>query len=317
VKASLHAETGGQPVRTPFSRPSLRPYLAHEQRAADGRDGLTAHFLGTSSLLLSDGETTLLCDGFVTRPGLLRVALGRIAPDRTVVRAAVERLRARNLAAVFCAHSHYDHALDAPLWSLETGADLIGSESTANVGRGLGVPETSLRVVADGDTLGYGRFALTFLDSVHSPGDHYPGTVDRPLIPPARAGAWKTGTAYSVLVAHPRGRILLHASANHRPGMFGGPHADVVYLGVGSLGRQSPAFLDSYWTEVVRATGARRVVLVHWDDFFTSLSRPLRPMRSFADKFDVTMDRLLPLARRDGVDVVLPVAWQPADPLAD
>ncbi|MFF4963132.1 MBL fold metallo-hydrolase [Streptomyces sp. NPDC001222] len=304
-------------MRMPFGHPSLRHHLSYQQRPMTSDHGVVARFLGTSSVLLSDGETSVLSDGFVTRPGMLRVALGRIAPDRSLVHATIDRLRVKSLAAVVCAHSHYDHALDAPVWALETGAELVGSPSTANIGRGLGVPESSLRVVADGEAVSYGRFDLTFLDSVHSPGDRYPGTVDRPLVPPARAGAWKTGTAYSVLVAHPTGRILLHASANFRPGALRGRSADVVYLGIGNLGKQSTEFLRTYWDEVVAATGARRVVLVHWDDFFVGLHRPLRPMPYFLDDIDATMSRLLPLARRDGVDVVLPVAWQPSAPLAD
>lgn len=303
-------------MRLPLGHPSLRPYLAYKQPRGIAPNGVTAYFLGTSSVLFTDGETGVLADGFVTRPGLLRVGRGRIAPDRAIVRAAIDRLGVRELAAVFCAHSHYDHALDAPLWCRETGAELIGSESTANIGRGLGVPESALRVVAEGDTLRYGAFELTFVESVHSPGDHFPGTVDAPLVPPARAGEWKTGAAYSVLITHPRGRILLHASANFRPGMLAGRHADVVYLGVGVLGKQSPEFVERYWDEVVRATGARRVILVHWDDLFTGLDRPLRASPNFFDHVDVGIDRVLALAARDGVDVRIPVAWQPADPLA-
>ncbi|MEU4038880.1 MBL fold metallo-hydrolase [Streptomyces collinus] len=303
-------------MRTRFGRPSLRPCLPYKQPAAPGHDGVVAHFLGTSSVLFSDGETSVLSDGFVSRPGLLRVAAGRISPDRALVRAAIDRLRARDLAAVFCAHSHYDHALDAPVWALETGADLIGSRSTANIGRGSGVPESSLRVVADGDTVSYGSFGLTFLDSVHSPGDRFPGTVDEPLVPPARAGAWRTGTAYSVVLSHPGGRVLLHASANFRPGALRGVDADVVYLGVGNLGRRPAWFVRDYWDEVVVTTGARRVVLVHWDDFFLGLHRPLRSMPYVMDDLGVTTGRLLPLARRDAVDVVMPVAWQPSAPLA-
>ncbi|WP_369265266.1 MBL fold metallo-hydrolase [Streptomyces sp. R35] len=299
----------------PIGRPSLRPYLPYKQRPATGSDGLTAHFLGTSSVLLSDGQTRVLSDGFVTRPEMLRVGVGKIAPDRALVRSAIDRLHVDDLAAVVCAHSHYDHALDAPVWALETGAELVGSPSTANIGRGLGVPEPQLRVVGDGDTLTYGSFELTFLDSVHSPGDRYPGTVDEPLVPPARARAWKTGTAYSVLINHPRGRLLLQASANCRPGALRGRHADVIYLGIGSLGNQTPRFLHTYWDEVVLATGAQRVILVHWDDFFTGLDQPLRPMPYLLDRLDITMSRLLPLARRDGIDVVLPVTWQPSEPL--
>ena len=36
-------------------------------------------------------------------------------PDRTRIRAAKEQLQLAKLAAVVCTHSHYDHAVDAPL----------------------------------------------------------------------------------------------------------------------------------------------------------------------------------------------------------
>jgi L-ascorbate metabolism protein UlaG (beta-lactamase superfamily) len=178
------------------------------------------------------------------------------------------------------------------------------------------VAESALKVVGDGDVLRYGRFELTFLESVHSHGDRFPGTVDQPLVPPAKAGEWKTGTAYSVLINHPAGTILWHASANYAPGMFAGRNADVIYLGIGGIGKQPPGFARDYWAEVVAATGARRIILVHWDDFFTSLDRPLRMSPNFFDDLDTAMDRLLPLARRNGVDVVLPAAWAPTDPFA-
>ncbi|MCW8382104.1 hypothetical protein [Streptomyces justiciae] len=79
-------------------------------------------------------------------------------------------------------------------------------------------------------------------------------------------------------------------------------------------GWQAPVDQVGVRAQVV-ATGARRVILVHWDDFFTGLHQPLRPMLYFLDDLDATMSGLLPLARRDGVDVVLPVAWHPSAPL--
>jgi len=300
---------------SPLSRPSLRPYLKYRQRPAAGDHELTAWFLGTSSLLVSDGQTWLLGDGFVSRPSLLRFATGRIAPNPTRIQAAIDKLGVRQLAAVFCAHSHYDHALDAPAWALRTGADLVGSASTANLGRGMAVPETALRTVTDGETIHYGQFELTFVHSVHSPGDRYPGVIDRPLTPPAKGSAWRSDTSYSVLITHPRGRILLHASANWVPGALRDHRADVVYLGVGELGKQPEQFVTSYWNEVVRATGARRAILIHWDDFFTSLDRPLRPMPYALDDLHATMNRLRPLAEADGVEILLPVAWQRTQPL--
>ena len=303
----------------PFAHPRLDHYRKFLERPAEpAATALAAHFLGTSSVLLRDENTSILCDGFVTRPGMLSLQFGKINPNRQLVRTAIDRLDVANsLAAVFCAHSHYDHAMDAPIWVNETGADLIGSESTANIGRGLNVPESSLKVVSDGQTLSYNDFELTFIHSVHSPGDLYPGVVTDPLVPPAPTRAWKSATCYSVLVNHPQGRILIHASANFVPGALSGHHADVIYFGVGLLGKQSDEFLNTYRDEVVITTGARRIILVHWDDFFRTLDHPLRPMPYLADDFDATMNRLLPLAERAGVEVLIPTPWQATSPLAN
>lgn len=82
----------------------------------------------------------MLSDGFVTRPGLKALTFGKITPDEALVKAAIGRLEISRLDAVFCMHSHYDHAMDAPIWVRGTGSHLVGSESTANVGRGLDQP---------------------------------------------------------------------------------------------------------------------------------------------------------------------------------
>ena len=168
----------------------------------------------------------------------------------------------------------------------------------------------------DGETVRYGAFALTFIESRHSVPDKVAGTIDAPLVPPARIDAWKTGTTWSVLVEHAGRTLLVHGSPNFRPGALRGHHADVVYLGAGTLSKQSETFVDAYWNEVVRATGARRVILVHWDDFWRSLDEPLVPLPQGLDDFGEDMRRILRRANADGVEVLLPVAWQPTDPFA-
>jgi L-ascorbate metabolism protein UlaG (beta-lactamase superfamily) len=302
----------------PFAHPRLDHYRKLMERPAKPAGaGLRAHFLGTSSVLLTDENTSILCDGFVTRPGMLSLQFGKINPNGQLVCDAIDRLGVRSsLAAVFCAHSHYDHAMDAPIWVNETGADLIGSESTANIGRGLNVAESALKVVTNGQTLSYNDFEVTLIHSVHSPGDLYPGVVTEPLVPPAPTRAWKSATCYSVLINHPQGRVLIHASANFIPGALAGYRADVIYFGVGLLGQQSDEFVNTYWNEVVVATGARRIILVHWDDFFRTLDQPFRPLPYLVDDFNATMNRLLPLAERAGVEVLIPTPWQPTNPLA-
>lgn len=125
-------------------------------------------------MLVEDGTTALLTDGFFSRPGKLQVLAGRI------------------------------------------GAMLLGSQSTANVGRGHGLPEERIRVVVPGEPMSFGTFTVTLIESEHSPHALLEGTIDRPFSAPARAGSWAMGECYSILIEHRLGTILVHASANFR-----------------------------------------------------------------------------------------------------
>ncbi|RBY97650.1 MBL fold metallo-hydrolase [Blastococcus sp. TF02-8] len=301
-----------------------RPDLAARAGLFDvppATDGPTVTFLGVSSLLFDDGEHAVLTDGFFSRPSLLRVGLGRITPDAARIGAALGRWglddpRSR-LRAVVPVHTHFDHALDSAAVALRTGADLLGGESAARIGRGGGLPEDRIHVVAPGAPVALGSFSLTFLASEHCPPDRYPGTIAAPVVPPARARAYRCGEAWSLLVAHRGGRTaLVQGSAGFVPGALAGRRADVAYLGVGQLGVQEETYLRDYWAETVQAVGAREVVLIHWDDFFRPLDRPLRALPYAGDDLDVTLRVLGELAAAQGVGLHLPTVWRREDPWA-
>lgn len=295
--------------------PPLQPWAHLSERAAPDVPGqLRAMFLGVSTILLDDGQTAILTDGFFTRPGLVRVLAGRLRPDRARVGAALERFGIRRLDAVFVVHSHYDHALDSALVAELTGARLIGSASTRNIARGQGFRDDRFDIVATGEPFDIGSFRLTALASDHSPGDLAPGTIGRPLPPASRARQYKTGECYSLHVRHGERELLVQASANVRSGELKGFAAETVYLGIGTLGKQDHAFRARYWDALVTGTGARRVVPVHWDDFTVPLRRPLRPLPRFADDFTASMEFLTRRAAADGVSLALPVLGQRVDP---
>jgi L-ascorbate metabolism protein UlaG (beta-lactamase superfamily) len=66
----------------------------------------------------------------------------------------------------------------------------------------------------------------------------------------------------------------------------------------------------------VRTVGARRVVLIHWDDFFRPLSEPLRALPYAGDDLDITMRVLSRLAEQDGIALDMPRVWRREDPWA-
>jgi L-ascorbate metabolism protein UlaG (beta-lactamase superfamily) len=256
-----------------------------------------------------------MTDGFFSRPSLAKVALGRIAPDPARIDAVLARAGVDRLAAVLPVHTHYDHAMDSAVVADRTGADLVGGESTAYVGRGHGLPDDRIRVVTPGEPVSYGGFTLTLVESHHCPPDRFPGEITSPVVPPVKAGAYKCGEAWSILVEHVSGATaLLQGSAGFVEGSLAGRRADVAYLGVGQLGVQGEDYLRTYWAETVEAVGARRVVLTHWDDFFRPLDRDLRALPYAGDDLDVTMRVLDELATSSGVTVHFPTVWRREDP---
>ncbi len=300
-------------MRLKLGRPDLERYRDRfDVPAAEGEFAVT--FLGVATLLLDDGSTRLLFDGFFSRPSLVSVALRRLTPDTARIDAALSRAGADQVAAVVPVHTHYDHAMDSAVVAQRTGATLVGGESTANVGRGGGLPADRIRVVGDGDVATYGGFTLTFVVSDHCPPDRYPGTVDAPVVPPVKADAYRCGEAWSVLVEHTSGRTaLVQGSAGFVPGSLTGRTADVSYLGIGQLGVQSEDYIRTYWAETVGTVGAKRVVVTHWDDFFRPLDRPLRALPFAGDDLDVTMRILGGLAEEQGVAFHLPTVWRRED----
>lgn len=304
-------------MRLRLGRPDIARYADRFAVAAATPDSpVRVTFLGVATLLFDAPDGQLLTDGFFSRPGLLAVGTRPIAPDRGRVAACLTRAGVDRLHAVIPVHTHFDHALDSALVAELTGARVLGGESAANLARGHGLAAASIDAVRDGDVRVAGAFEVTFVESEHCPPDRFPGVIDHPVRPPARARSFRCGQAWSLLVRHTSsGRsALVQGSAGFRAGALDGRRADVAYLGIGQLGIQTAGYIDDYWTQTVRAVGASRVVLIHWDDFFRPLDRPLRALPYAGDDLDATMNRLTALAGADGVQVLFPKVWQPEDP---
>lgn len=311
---------GCAPRLAPYERMRL-PARPVEQ----GDSGLRITFMGVSTLLIQDSATAFLTDGFFTRPGLFRYLWGNLRPDPEVIAAALDTLHvyrpgeprpgARRLSAVIALHSHFDHAMDAPVVARMTGATLIGSRSTANLARSY-LPPGVISTVRDGDRVQLGDFGVQVVECIHGPPDRWPGTIEAPFDTVARVGRYRTGNCHALLIRHGARSLLVTGTAGFVPGALDGVRADVVYLSVGSLGKQEPVYRASYWDEVVRATRARRVVLIHWDNLFRPLFEPFTAVPRLKDDLARTIRQYCALAVRDGVDLRLARERVAADPFS-
>jgi len=247
-------------------------------------DAVTVRFTGTSTLLFSDGETQWMVDGWFSRPGPLTLALGKIEPDMDAIDFGLAANGVEELAAVFPVHSHYDHAMDAAEVAIRTGAVLLGSESTANIGRGWGLPESQIQVASDRKPVKIGKFVITPIVSRHF---QFPDPAIREralanpeitqlLVPPVSLFDYRLGVPYVLHVTHPKGSWLIVGSAGYIDGSLQGLEADIVFLGIGGLGSQSPAYRESYWRETVAMVKPERVIPIHYDSLTGPIEGPFR-----------------------------------------
>lgn len=277
-------------------RPGLANYAQRQAApAALPGDQLTATWLGVSAVLLRAGDDAVLIDPFFTRPpGLLPMMFNRpIQPDEARISQWLQRLDLRRLDAVLVSHSHFDHAMDAGVVARMTGARLIGSESTLNIGRGAGLSSSLLHRVEPQQAIEAGPFRVTFFASRHAgaTGGRPLGEIEVPLPTPAKYLDYRLGGTYSILVEHAQGTVLHHGSAGFEPGMLADVRAGTVFLGVALIDE-----LEPYLQQTVDAVGARVVVPVHWDDFTRPLDQPLRsfPLAVDLDEFFEDMARTRP-----------------------
>ena len=297
---------------------SLRPLFWSATTPPDPT--LKVSFLGVATVLLDDGETSLLTDGFFSRPDKLTTFLKKVEPDLHAITQGLQRSGISGshskLAAVIPLHSHYDHAMDAPEVARRTGALLLGSGSTAMVGRGWGLPERQIQVAELGKPYTFGRFTVTLFPAVHTPTGFTGGVISEPLQPPVRAAAYKEGQSYIALITHNGRRLLITGTAGFVPGALQGQRADVVLLGIGAMGPRSLEHKQAYWHEAVTTVGARRVIPIHWDDFWIPSTLPMQPMPRPLDDFDASMAFLQAQGAKEGVDIRLPIAWTAMDVFA-
>ena len=303
-------------MRLKLGRPDLRDYARYFDVPSGPGAPLTVTWAGVTTLLIDDGESALMTDGFFSRPSLFEVVFRPLSPSAPRIDGCLTRLGVDRLEAVLPVHTHFDHAMDSAVVAERTGARVVGGTSAAQIGRGHGLPEDRVVVVTPGEPITLGAYDVTQIEAEHCPPDRFPGGITEPVAPPVKVSAYKCGEAWSTLVHHRPSdrRLLIVGSAGFVRGALAGQRADVVYLGVGQLGLQPEHYLIDYWTETVRTVDARRVVLIHWDDFFRPLHEPLRALPYAGDDLDVSMRVLSRLAEVDGVALHLPTLWRRADP---
>jgi len=265
---------------------------------------LRLQYLGTNSIHISDGDTTILIDPYFTRPKISQSALvlcqtKMIKSNQEIIKKVLGRDGANitSVDAIVLTHSHYDHALDV-VEVAKYIADqnhgvypkIIGSKSTFHICRGGGIPEKYLMVVdqfrSDSEIFSFNRFDIQLFRGKHINlpvvGSFINGSITTDLVQPANLFDFKEGGIFSIYIQHECGNILNLGSANFLKGALDSVNnVDFLILGIAGFEKDIVhAFdnldmnnKDNFYSEVVVKTRPSQVYFSHWDDFNEPLDR--------------------------------------------
>lgn len=232
-------------------------------------------YLGTTMLLFDDGNDQILFDCHITRPSLLRCFAGKLRTDTECADRVIADHHIDRLKAIFISHTHHDHVMDMPYFAKKSGGDIYGSASAMQVALGGGIDEGRLHCYDDAMQYQVGRFTVTVIPSIHSPAHWYNNDLGQvitvPLTQPAKKSAYKEGGSFDFLVEHEGKRFLIRPSCNYLEGQLDGITADVLFLGIGGLSKESPERKAKFYAETLGKVLPHTVIPVHWDNFFTPL----------------------------------------------
>jgi L-ascorbate metabolism protein UlaG (beta-lactamase superfamily) len=303
---------------TGYEKPPIDPAWVVEGDKDIAKGAVTVRWTGTSTLVISDGDSTIITDGWFSRPGIFTALFGKLSPDLEAIRFGLKQNQVTNADVVFAFHSHHDHAQDAPEVAKRTNAFLMGSPSTAMIGKGWGLSDNQMIVVEDRQIYPVGDFKLTPIITYHGPTPTEGGKVNKnyekitePLVPPVSIFDYKVGASYSLFIEHPKGSLMITSSSGYSQSALQGFTADYYLWGIGGFGGFEPEYQETYWKETIGLTQPHTVIPIHWDSLtgpiegeFTGMMRLMTKVIGGSSEPDLIPAFINKKAQEQGVKVV-------------
>lgn len=267
-------------------------------------------FFGTTMLLFDDGKDQVLFDANITRPALWKWLVRiPVKTDKKAVDRLLENYDFSRLRAIFVSHTHADHVLDVPYIANKTGAEVYGSSSAKNVCLGGKVPKENIHEFRLHEAERVGDFSITVIPSLHSDptilSNDLGETIDKPVRQPVSTKALKEGGSFDFILRYGDRTILIRPSCNYIEGQLDGIEAEVLFLGIGTMAKWPEDKIETFYNETIDKVKPRKVIPLHWDDFFSSLDKPVKNMPRIADNTLTNFDSVARACAARGIEFII------------
>lgn len=257
--------------------------------ATDEAGGVRVTWLGTAGFAIEHDGHVLLLDPYLTRASLSRCVVAPLRSDEALVRRIVPRAD-----AIVLSHTHFDHALDAPLIAQLTGARVFGSRSAVHLCRSHGLSDAQL--VSVEPTAGgaaqeaeVGPFRLRFWPSAHSSflfgRIPFPGDIADCTDVPLRTEGYRCGAVFGAEI-EVGGRRLFHVGSAEL--VEAGWRVAPVDLVLACVAGWTSS--DRYPERLAAALAPGAVLLHHWDNFLRGIDHAAHALPAM--RFEQLIDRL-------------------------
>ncbi|MCC2616126.1 MBL fold metallo-hydrolase [Aestuariibacter halophilus] len=282
-------------------------HITQSNLAPSPTSALHGRFFGTTTLLISDGETHIMVDGFFTRHSKWHTVINGIQSDRWHIAQGLLKGKVTTLDWLLISHAHFDHALDADNTATMTNATVIGSQQSLQH-----ITRAPTRQMQPHFPLHDSKFDIYSFDSGHIQKKPFSQWIENTYVWAARGSAFADpGTVYSFLLTHPQGNLLIVPSARFPDTIKLPVAADTVFLGIGLVGKLEDSDIEELWQHAVVNTCARQVIPIHWDDFTHPIAPNIPPTQPPFDDLAHTFKILQQLSERDGIPIIFPPAYRP------
>jgi L-ascorbate metabolism protein UlaG (beta-lactamase superfamily) len=262
-------------------------------------------FFGVSTLLFDDGETQFLIDGFFSRYSLWKALATKIETDSILIDQLVAEYKMNRVKGIFVTHSHYDHAFDVAYSTKKMHTTLYGSGSTLNIARGGDVKEEQLSLFQPYQNIQLGKFTIQVIPSRHSPNSALKDeslSIEKPIRQPANMKVYLEGGSYDFLIKHNGKNIYVKPSPNFIEGALDSLKADVVFIGIATITKQTLDWQDKFYEQTVGTLKPTLVIPLHWDNFFRPISEHLVMLPRFVNDSPKDFNSFIEKTKADTID---------------